>query len=82
VIENINLDWPPSNFGIFNIFLDGKMIWAQGDPSPPTNISSFTGSTSDRRVNSSGVLEALFGNDAASSGYSLEIRFDNGCSIR
>jgi serine/threonine protein kinase len=82
VIEEINLDWPASNFGIFNVFLDGTLIWASGDPSPPTYISNFIGSKSDRQVDSSGVLEALFGNDAASSGYSLEIRFDNGCRIK
>jgi serine/threonine protein kinase len=82
VIEGIDLDWPPSNFGIFNVFLNGKVIWAAGDPSPPTNISSFIGSKSDRQVNTSGKLEALFGNDAASSGYTLEVRFDNGCRIK
>lgn len=78
-IEEINLNWPSSNLGIFNIILNGKVIWGAGDPSPPTNISSFSGSSSDRQIASSGALEALFGNNAASSGYSLAIEFNNGC---
>lgn len=80
-IDEINLDWPGSNGGVFNIFLRGNVIWAGGDPAPPTNISSWLGSRSDRQISSSAKLEALFATTAASSGYSLTVEFENGCQV-
>lgn len=81
-ITRIDLNWPSSNFGIYTFWLNGKVIWNAADPSPPTSATSFIGSRSDRQVNSSGRLEAGFGNEAAGSGYSLAVEFENGCRIQ
>lgn len=81
-IEEINLNWPASNLAFFNLFLDGKVIWSSGDPSPPTRVTNWSGSPADRQIGSTGLLEALFGTTAAPSGYELTIDFNNGCQIQ
>jgi len=78
-IEVIDLNWPASNDALFNIFVDGSVVWAGEDLTPPTHISSWVGDQSARDVDSSAELEVFFGTNAAASGYNLLITFDNGC---
>jgi hypothetical protein len=78
-IEVIDLNWPTSNDALFNIFVDGTVVWGSVDTTPPTHITSWAGDQSLREVDSSVELEAGFGTNAAGSGYNLVITFDNGC---
>jgi hypothetical protein len=75
----IDLSWPASNDALFNIFVDGTVVWGSVDTAPPTHITSWVGGQSVREVDSSVELEAGFGTNAAGSGYNLVITFDNGC---
>ena len=78
-IEVIDLNWPASNETLFNISVDGSVVWFDEDLLPPTLINSWVGGQSAREVDSSADLEAFFGFNAAGSGYNLLITFDNGC---
>jgi hypothetical protein len=80
-IESLNLDWPASNDALFNVFLNGTMIWGGEDLDPPTSISSWIGGSGAREVNTSADLEFAFGASAAGSGYNLRVNFDNGCQV-
>lgn len=80
-IEVIDLNWPASNDALFNIFVDGTVVWASVDTAPPTHIDSWVGGQSAREVTSSADLEAFFGTMAAGSGYNLSVTFDNGCQV-
>jgi serine/threonine protein kinase len=77
-LDTMNLAWPPSNDAMFNVFLKGGMIWSGASTSPPTNISSWSGGSGARQVDTSANLEVFFG-VAGSSGYSLNLTFSNGC---
>ncbi len=77
-IEVIDLDWPGSNDALYNIFINGPVVWA-GDLQSPTPIDSWIGGQSAREIHSSASLEAFFGTTAAGSGYNLIVTFDNGC---
>ena len=77
----IDLNWPASNDALFNIFVDGTVVWASVDTAPPTHIDSWVGGQSEREVTSSADLEAFFGITAAGSGYNLSVIFDNGCQV-
>ena len=74
----MSLSWPVSNDALFNVFLRGGMIWSGASTSSPTNISSWSGGSGAREVDASANLEVFFG-VAASSGYSLNLTFNNGC---
>jgi hypothetical protein len=78
-IEVVDLNWPVSNDALFNIFVDGTVVWSDEDPPPSAHIVSWIGSQSTREVDSSADLEVIFGTNAAGSGYNLLITFDNGC---
>lgn len=80
-ISSIRLDWPESNDALYTFRLNGTTIWGSNPPdsSPPTNASSFIASTS---VGDSATLRASFGTTAASSGYRLDLSFDNGCDVQ
>jgi serine/threonine protein kinase len=78
-IEVIDLDWPASNDALFNIFVDGTVVWGGEELLPPTHIDSWIGGQSARDVVSSAALEAFFGTNAAGSGYNLSVTFENGC---
>jgi serine/threonine protein kinase len=77
-LESMSLSWPVSNDALFNVFLRGGMIWSGASTSSPTNISSWSGGSGAREVDASANLEVFFG-VAASSGYSLNLTFNNGC---
>jgi serine/threonine-protein kinase len=77
-LDSMSLSWPVSNDALFNVFLKGGMIWSGASTSSPTNISSWSGGSGAREVDASANLEVFFG-VAASSGYSLNLTFNNGC---
>ena len=81
IISRIEMEWPSTNDAIFNAFLDGAAIWSGVDQVSPTFVTSWIGDESDRRVNSLSRLEFFFGTAAASSGYNLTLRFENGCEV-
>jgi hypothetical protein len=79
VLESIEIDWPSANDAMFNAFLDGKVIWGGEELAPPSRIENWIGERIDRSVSGLSRLELFFGVEAAESGYSLTLRFENGC---
>lgn len=81
MITQIELSWPKANEVIFNAFLNGRVIWSGGDLVPPSFMTTWFGDPSDRIVEGNTRLEFLFGTSAVSSGYDLQLDFDNGCTV-
>jgi hypothetical protein len=79
-IDAFYFDWPGSNDELIRVRLSGSEIWDGGDESPPTNITSGLGGNRIIASGQSKTIEFRFDEDAASSGYDLEIAFDIGCS--
>ena len=79
-IDVLDINWPGSNEALFNVFIDGGLVWAGGSFSPPTHIASWIGSSSAREVGGGTPLELYFGS-AAPSGYNLQLSFSNGCEL-
>jgi serine/threonine protein kinase len=75
-LTGIDLDWPASNDGIFEVRLGGSVIWDSGYAFPPPYHFSTSSSVSGTES-----LDFLYGGPTASSGYSLEVSFSNGCSV-
>lgn len=84
VIAKIELTWPSGNDPIFNVFVDGTVIWNGADGPPDAILTSFVNTEADRtfHAKSSEDIEFFFGTNAASSGYDLIITFENGWTIR
>ncbi|TFH35209.1 MAG: hypothetical protein E4G99_07800 [Anaerolineales bacterium] len=80
-LSRIEIEWPGSNDAIFNAILDGTLIWSTEDLVSPSFITTWIGEPGDRVVEGLSRLEFLFGTAAASSGYDLTLRFDNGCEV-
>ena len=82
-ISNIFLDWPPDNAELTKIELGGDAIWDQKDHNPPTNIGGGWKSGVSRSIGPSSLktLMFVFDKEAKSSGYTLEVTFDNGYVI-
>lgn len=80
-ITEIHIDWPVVNEKLKKIELDHNRIWDGEDFVPPTDITS--GFKDDYTVASGNSEEIKFGfdEDVATSGYSLRIEFDYGCSV-
>ena len=79
--SRIEIDWPQSNDAIFNVFVNGMVIWSDEDLTPPTVINSWIGSPDDRSVDRLSRVEFFFGTLAAPGGYDLNLWFENGCVI-
>jgi hypothetical protein len=79
-ITSLYINWPEGNQVLKKIELNGSEIWSGEDEAPPTNISS--GMKGNRLIGTgqSKTLHFYFDQEASSSGYSLEVGFDNGCS--
>jgi hypothetical protein len=78
-VEEVHINWPEENGVLNKIKLDESQIWS-GEVYSPTKITS--GMTGDRQISSGGSrrMRFFFGSDAYSSGYTLEIVFNNDCS--
>jgi len=80
-ITRIEIDWPKSNDAIFNMFLNGKVIWSDEDLFPPTLLTTWIGDPEDRSVDRLSRVEFFFGTMAAPGGYDLRLWFENGCEV-
>ena len=80
-LVRIEIDWPESNYAIFNAILNGKTIWTGEEQTSPTTMTTWIGEADYRRVDRQARVEFLFGTMAASAGYDLHLWFDNGCDI-
>ena len=76
-LTGIDLGWPASNIVLLEVSLGGGVIWPGDDFDSPSHVSTSS-SVSESEPEE---LEFFFGWIAASSGYSLEVSFNNGCSI-
>jgi hypothetical protein len=80
-IVEINIDWPTINGELNHVNWNGGTIWDMGWSIPPAAITS--GWTAASRVitpGQSSQLEFSFDNTAVSTGYTLGLTFDNGCT--
>ena len=82
-IKAIYLKWPDSNERLEAILLGRDTIWDQGDSTPPTYINSGWLSSGSRVIGPDEIkrLTFRFSDSAASSGYYLEVTFNNGCTL-
>jgi hypothetical protein len=77
----IDLAWPASNGDFDEVNLRGNTIWDDGENNPPTYINSNWFGNRYIGPGNNDTLEFDFSDPAAFSGYSLEVTFDNGCSV-
>ncbi len=83
-ISRIEITWPDNpNDKLKEVKLGSSKIWDAQDSTPPTDIQSGWKSGSDRTLNagSTKTLEFKFDQDAASTGYTITVTFDKGCSV-
>jgi len=87
-ITGININWPdtPVSQMVKEVKFRGATIVNASDPQPPSDYPSekdWKGTESDRALEAfdSQLLEFLFENNLQSSGYSITITFDNGCTL-
>jgi len=85
-IVAIKIDWvdSPLNQKLDKIKLDGAEIWPGDAETPPTSISSGWHSDGNRRIlegDNIEILEFDFGQNLVTSGISITVVFDLGCSI-
>jgi len=81
-ISQINLTWPTENGILDKIFLGTSKIWDQTVPPPSVVINSgWTGTSRNIGGNTNSILKFTFTSQVASSGYNIEVRFTNGCSV-
>lgn len=82
-LSEIHINWPSQMDALFNIFLGGQMIWSGADVSPPTDITAgWIGAANLRDVDKGDTsLEFFWGSGFQSTGFTLEIIFDNDQSV-
>ena len=87
-VTGIYVNWPdaPESQMVNEISLNDVTIVNSSDPLPPSNYPSennWTATQSDLELTASDskLLVLLFLDDLQSSGYSITITFDNGCTL-
>ena len=83
-ISRIEITWPDNpNDKLKEVKFGSSKIWDAQDSTPPTDIQSGWKSGSDRTLSagSTKTLEFKFDQNAGSSGYTITVTFDNGCSV-
>jgi len=80
-VDVIDLDWPASNDALYNFYINSSQIWSGEQLNSPTHIDVSGLPLSQRQVGASGTMRAFFGMSAASSGYNLQVEFDNSCQV-
>ncbi|MBI5352095.1 MAG: hypothetical protein HZB50_05610 [Chloroflexi bacterium] len=87
-ITSLNVNWPdtPVSQMLTEVKFNSVTIVNSSDPQPPSDFPSernWTGTQSDRElaVSASKLLVLLFGDNLQSSGYSITVTFDNGCTL-
>ncbi|MCJ7717742.1 MAG: hypothetical protein MUO54_14655 [Anaerolineales bacterium] len=83
VISSVQIFWPASNNELELMSLDGDTFWT-GNISPPsaTISSGWAGGVSRRSITPfhAEILRLWFDDTSQSSGYSVTVEFNNGCS--
>jgi serine/threonine-protein kinase len=79
-ITNVYLGWPGSNDELKKVELAGSELWSGEDENPPTSFSC-SGPKCNINPGSNKVMTLFFGEDAASSGYTLRLTYTNGCVV-
>lgn len=84
-IEKIYITWPVGNDALFNVFWKGVAIYSDEHLNSPSTLDSWV-NTPDKReigklVGTSWALEFFWGTNAESTGYTVEVTFDNGQTI-
>jgi len=87
-ITSISVNWPdtPISQNVKEVKFNGVTIVNSSDPQPPSDYpseSNWTGAEGDRELaaSDSKLFELLFQDNLQSSGYSITITFDNGCTL-
>lgn len=87
-IAGINVNWPdtPESQAVNEIKFNGMVIINSSDPLPPSDYPSernWTGTQFDLELASfdSKLLVLLFQDGLQTSGYSISVTFDNGCTL-
>lgn len=81
-ITSIDISWPDGTNGkLKKIEFGGSTIWDTGDNTSPANISGGWLSSVALSAGQTKTLEFKFNNNAASTGYTVTVTFDNGCSL-
>jgi len=87
-IIGITVDWPhmPESQLISEVKFNGVTVINSSDPLPPSDYpaeKNWTGAEGDRELaaSDSKLFELLFQDNLQSSGYSITITFDNGCTL-
>jgi hypothetical protein len=82
VLTDVSISWPASNGKLIKITLNSPVIWSQ-----PSGVSSpadvALSQSTDKRTIAQGATKRLafqFENSPASSGYSVSVTFDVGCT--
>jgi serine/threonine protein kinase len=73
-LTSFSLNWPMDNLELVRATLGGSTIWTGSD------YSGSTSGTTSRSISTSANIEFEFGMPAASTGYSINVGFSNGCS--
>jgi len=82
-ITSLQISWPSANEDLIKIQRDGLTFWT-GEESPPSAaISSWVGGGHRRTIQAleSSSIKFEFDKSPQSSGYSLTLNFNNGCSL-
>jgi hypothetical protein len=83
-ITAIWIDWPAGNDALERVEFGGDRIWFGDDEDPPSSMPPWFGWSRDRELRNyrDKDLEFRFERIAASTGYNLEVTFDNSCTIQ
>jgi hypothetical protein len=79
-VNTIILSWPGSNEELKKVELDGSELWSGEDDPSSANLSSLIGNRTIPQ-GSEETMVFLFNNNAALSGYTLRLSFDNDCVV-
>jgi hypothetical protein len=87
-ITGVNANWPdtPESQSVSEIKFNGVTIVNADDPLPPSDYpaeKNWTGVQSDLELaaSESKLLVLLFSDDLQANGYSVNVTFDNGCTV-
>lgn len=81
-LSRVTIDWPLTNEELREAEMGGRTIWTGNENTSPTTIGNWSGSP-EARVIAVGTFENLrlvFKRSAESSGYSVALSFEEGCS--
>lgn len=82
-MSEVHISWPVGMDALFNVLVAGTAVWSGEDLDSPTDITGGWVNTPDKRDIPKGDtdIDFLWGIGGASTGFTLEIVFDNGQSV-